>query len=95
MLRLLCSARVPPHCCRTAGGGYVVGSCQWLLNTVAVIEATAGLTSICPEYHLAPEHPFLADLNDILSVYKAMIQPEVCSYRRFMESLQGQMQLGT
>lgn len=68
-----CALCAPPNCC-TAGGGYVIGSCQWLLNTVVITAVTAGLTIICPEYRLAPEHPFPAGLNDILSVYKAMLK---------------------
>jgi len=51
----------------------VIGSCQYLLNTVAATAAAAGLTIICPEYRLAPEHPFPAGLNDVLSVYKTLI----------------------
>lgn len=47
---------------------------------MAVTAATAGLTIICPEYRLAPEHPFPAGLNDILSVYKAMIKSEEGGY---------------
>lgn len=54
----------------------MIGSCQYLLNTVAATAAYAGLTIICPEYRLAPEHPFPAGLNDVLSVYKTLIKRE-------------------
>jgi hypothetical protein len=56
----------PPH----AGGGYALGACNQQLNTVAATAAAANLTIICPDYGLAPEHPFPAGLNDALSVYK-------------------------
>ena len=59
-----------------AGGGYVIGSCHHLLSFPAVAASTAGLTVICPEYRLAPEHPFPAGLNDVLTVYKTMINQQ-------------------
>ena len=43
---------------------------------MAATAAYAGLTIICPEYRLAPEHPFPAGLNDVLSVYKTLIKRE-------------------
>lgn len=57
-----------------AGGGYIIGSCSFLLNTVAATADAAGLTIICPEYRLAPEHPFPAGLNDALAVYKGLLK---------------------
>jgi acetyl esterase/lipase len=45
------------------------------LSTVAATAAGANLTIICPDYRLAPEHPFLAGLNDALSVYKVSTLP--------------------
>jgi acetyl esterase/lipase len=41
---------------------------------VAATAAFANLTIICPEYRLAPAHPFPAGLNDALSVYKTLIK---------------------
>jgi acetyl esterase/lipase len=43
-----------------------------MLNTVAAT-AAAGFTIICPEYSLAPEHPFPRALDEVLIVYKTMI----------------------
>jgi acetyl esterase/lipase len=62
----LCSAVCP----QLAGGGYILGACNQQLTTVAATAAGANLTIICPDYRLAPEHPFPAGLNDALSVYK-------------------------
>lgn len=59
-----------------AGGGYSIGSCQYQVSTPAATAHFAGLTIICPEYRLAPESPFPAGLNDVLSVYKALITKE-------------------
>jgi acetyl esterase/lipase len=56
------------------GGGYVLGSCNQQLSTVAATAAAANLTIICPEYGLAPEHPFPAGLNDAVSVYKDLLK---------------------
>lgn len=58
------------------GGGYAFGSCHYQLSTPAATAAFAGLTIICPEYRLAPEHPFPAGLNDVVAVYKALITQE-------------------
>eukprot|EP00882_Tetradesmus_deserticola_P008666 GHRQ01009137.1.p1 GENE.GHRQ01009137.1~~GHRQ01009137.1.p1 ORF type:complete len:502 (+),score=117.22 GHRQ01009137.1:176-1681(+) len=56
------------------GGGYVIGSCYHQWSTVAPTAAAAGLTILCIEYSLAPEHPFPADVNDVVSVYKGLLQ---------------------
>jgi acetyl esterase/lipase len=56
------------------GGGYVIGSCQYQWSTAVPTAARAGLTTLCIEYRLAPEHPFPAGLNDVLSVYKELLK---------------------
>uniref|UniRef100_A0A383W8B7 Alpha/beta hydrolase fold-3 domain-containing protein n=1 Tax=Tetradesmus obliquus TaxID=3088 RepID=A0A383W8B7_TETOB len=56
------------------GGGYVSGSCHSQWSTVAPTAAAAGLAILCVEYRLAPEHPFPAGLNDVLSVFKDLLQ---------------------
>jgi len=74
-LPLPCTQCTSTVCCH-AGGGYILGSCQYQLSTAAATAAAAGLTIICPDYRLAPEHPFPAGLNDVLNVYKALINQE-------------------
>jgi acetyl esterase/lipase len=62
-------------CVKHAGGGYVLGSCSQQLSTVAAATAAAAnLTIICPEYGLAPEHPFPAGLSDAVSVHKDLLR---------------------
>jgi acetyl esterase/lipase len=51
------------------GGGYTVGSCHYQLSTVGPTAAAAQLVVMCPEYRLAPEHPFPAGLNDALTMW--------------------------
>lgn len=50
------------------------GSCWQQWSTVAPTAAASGLTVLCIEYRLAPEHPFPAALNDVVSVYKELLQ---------------------
>jgi acetyl esterase/lipase len=57
------------------GGAYFVGSCYGgQVITVAGAARAGGLTIVCPEYRLAPEHPFPAGLDDAVAAYKALIQ---------------------
>jgi acetyl esterase/lipase len=53
----------------------VLGSCSQQLSTVAAATAAAAnLTIICPEYGLAPEHPFPAGHSDAVSVHKDLLR---------------------
>lgn len=57
------------------GGGYFIGSCYTKqLLTVAGVAKAGGITIVCPEYRLAPEHPFPAALDDVLAAYTALVQ---------------------
>lgn len=55
------------------GGGFCVGSPRSHRGLVARIACAAEMIAIVPEYRLAPEHPFPAASDDILSVYRAII----------------------
>ncbi|MCU4424522.1 alpha/beta hydrolase [Acinetobacter sp. WU_MDCI_Abxb74] len=55
------------------GGGYVVGSSKSHSKLAAQIGHAAQAQVWLPEYRLAPEHPSPAALEDVISVYKALL----------------------
>ncbi|MGV8986471.1 MAG: alpha/beta hydrolase [Cypionkella sp.] len=54
------------------GGGYVVGGLESHDDVCADIRAETGLTVVCADYRLSPEHLHPAALDDALSVARAM-----------------------
>jgi salicylate hydroxylase len=52
------------------GGGYVMGSAELSAPLAARLAAAAGGWSLIPDYRLAPEHPFPAALDDVLTAYR-------------------------
>ena len=57
------------------GGGYVVGSLESHDDICAEIRAKTGLTVICADYCLSPEHLHPAALKDALAVARAIQGP--------------------
>ena len=52
------------------GGGYSVGSIRSHRDVISRLAVAAGVRTLVPEYRLAPEHPFPAQLEDARAVYR-------------------------
>ena len=55
------------------GGGYVSGSCSDHRGFVSTFARNTGVTNLIYEYHLAPEHPYPAALEDSVKIYKWLL----------------------
>lgn len=56
------------------GGAYVVGTAFGYRSLAAGIARAAGVALFAPVYHLAPEHPFPAALDDALAAYRGLLE---------------------
>ena len=56
------------------GGGHVMGSAFGHKPLIGALAVAAGARILAPEFRLAPEHPFPADLEDARRAYQWMLE---------------------
>ena len=56
------------------GGAYVFGGGDAAVPEAAVISAFAGIPSVAVDYRMPPDHPFPAAVDDVVAVYRALLE---------------------
>lgn len=54
------------------GGGYRLGGPEWEAPFASALAARCGVEVVCPQYRLAPEHPFPGGLTDAHACLEAL-----------------------
>ena len=61
------------------GGAYVFGGGNLSVGEAAVITASTGIPSLAIDYRMPPDHPFPAALDDVVAVYKKILEDHSAS----------------
>lgn len=79
------------------GGSYLFGSTTTHADLLARIATASGMRTFAPNYRLAPEHPYPAQLEDALAVYDALRARDIPANRIVLagESAGGNLALVT
>ena len=56
------------------GGAYIMGSPATHRRLISFIARSAGMRAVSPDYRLAPEHRYPAQLEDSLTVWRALVR---------------------
>ena len=56
------------------GGGYVLNGGDASVSEAAIVAASAGIPALSVDYRMPPEHPFPAAVEDVVSVYRHLLE---------------------
>jgi len=71
------AGRKDPVILYAIGGGYVSGSCQDHRGFVGKLVGASGVSVLLVEHRLAPEHPFPAPLEDLVTAYRWLLKQDI------------------